>query len=345
MKILERTLGSIPYAAGQTRTLELPRNYAYRKLYLTLHVTGVYRGAHSVPGASGPKDSAPAHLIENLSIRANGRDVIKSLDFAALHRMCQQRHGTRPMIQVGDTWGGDAVILVGDKINMKVSAFLDFEMWRSIRPADTFFNSRRLTTLELIVNFNNPNSMMLDNYDESVTVESATLYVDSLEAVGMPAEAAMMVNKENRWRLPVAVSGDHHVRIPVGNVFRQFMLRTTDANGALVNDLIDRITLKSGTEVFKLLDAARLQAVNRLELGLENPIGQQTQNRAQFENITPGHYLLDCVKDGRLTECLDTSQMSDLELVLHVSSGGTTAGTVDIYPTELIMPPAQPANK
>lgn len=344
MQLLERTIGSIPYAAGQTRTLELPRNYAYRKLYFLLSAAGVYRGAHGTPGASGAKDSAPAHLIDNIAIRANGRDVIKSLDFAALHRLCQQRYGTRPFIQVPDAWDGDAAITSGDAIDMKIAAFLDFEMWRAIRPADTFFNSRRLTTLELIVNFANPNAMMLDNYDNDVTLDEATLYVDSLEAVGLPAETALMVNKENRWRFPVAVSGDHHVRIPVGNVFRQFMLRTTDSNGALVNDLIDRITLKSGTEVFKLVYASRLQAANRLELGLENPIGNDSQDRAQYENIQPGHYLLDFVKDGRLTECLDTSRLSDLEMILHVSSTGTTSGTVDIYPTELIMPPTQPQN-
>ncbi len=344
MKVLERPLGSIPFAAGQTRTLELPRNYAYRRLYFKLGVSDVFRGAHSVPGDSGSKDSAPAHLINNIAIRANGRDVIKSLDFAALHRMSQMRHGTRPFLQVPDVWtDDDAAILVGAAINMEIAAFLDFEMWRAIRPADTFFNSRRLTTLELIVDWANPNAMMLDNYDDDVTLDEAVLHVDSLEAVGMPADVSLMVNKENKWRLPVATSGNQHVRIPVGNVFRQFVIRTTDGNGALVNDMIGSIVLRSGTEVYKLCAADRLQMANRLELGLETPIGNDDQDRAQYENVLPGYYLLDFVKDGRLTEALDTRNMSDLELELNVTAAGTSDGQIEIYPTELIMPPTADA--
>jgi len=41
-----------------------------------------------------------------------------------------------------------------------------------------------------------------------------------------------------------------------------------------------------------------------------------------------------------LTECLDTSKLSSLDLILDVSHPGTD-DFVDVYPVELIMPPVE----
>ncbi|MHC4397641.1 MAG: hypothetical protein ACYS1A_18515, partial [Planctomycetota bacterium] len=92
MKILEREIGSLDFAANQTRTLPLPRNYAYRQLFLLL-IADLTRTATGAD-AGGPKDCAPAQLIQNITIRANGRDVIKSYDFETLHRLSEMRHHT-----------------------------------------------------------------------------------------------------------------------------------------------------------------------------------------------------------------------------------------------------------
>ncbi len=94
MKILEREIGSLEYAENQTRTLQLPRNYAYRNLNLLL-ICQLDRAAGSV---GGPKDSCPAQLVKNIMVRANGRDVIKNIDFETQHRINQVSHGTRPYI-------------------------------------------------------------------------------------------------------------------------------------------------------------------------------------------------------------------------------------------------------
>ena len=121
MKILEREIESITYAANQTATIRLPRNYAYRKLCLTL-MASISRAAGATDGQA--MDSAPAQLVKNIVIRANGRDVIKNYDMQALHRINQITHGTRPHISA-DGLKDFAIIAVDSEITASVSAFSD----------------------------------------------------------------------------------------------------------------------------------------------------------------------------------------------------------------------------
>jgi len=349
MKILEREIGSLDFAENQTRTLPLPRNYAYRRLNLTL-VADVYREAGVTGG--GAKDSAPAQLVKNIMIRANGRDVIKNIDMESLHRINQIAHGIRPQI-AAEGWEGYAVIIVGDKIEISVSACIDFEMWRAIRPIDTLLDSAGLATLELIVTWGTGNDTMNDAYDPAgagVTVADAKLWVSSVESVGVPAGTAFMTNKEYMIRSQVtAASARHQIQMPVGNLYRWLILKT-HSDGDQVKTILpfalanqNTITLQAGTEVFKYRIAGTLSYDNRLDYMIEVPeLLQQGAAAAIDHRLTEypleGYYVLEFVKDGRLTECLDTSRLSSLELILDVAHPGTE-DFIDVFPCELIRPP------
>lgn len=353
MKVLEREIGSIAYAENQTRTLPLPRNYAYRSLQLLL-IADLTRAATAADGGA-PKDSCPAQLIKSIQLRANGRDVIKSYDFESLHRMNEINHHVRPYIYATSFAGyADAA----DKV-LKVAAQIDLAMWDSIRPIDTLLDSAGLATLELLVTWGTGLDVMNDTYPgsggsaESVTVNDATLWVSSVEEVGVPVGTKFMTNKEYMIRSQVtATSAKHQIPLPVANLFRQFILKThsdgdqTDLILPLSLSNQKTITIKSGTEVFKYRIAGILQADNRLERELQVPerIGSAAAlDHALQELLLEGYYLLEFVKDGRLTECLDTSQLSSLELELDVVKIGTN-DFIDVFPTELIMPPLPAAN-
>ena len=340
MKILEREIGSITYAAGQTRTLALPRNYAYRSLQLKLACL-----LDRVVGATGgaPKDSCPAQLVQSIMIRANGRDVIKNLDLETLHRLNQIRHGVRPHISAPEDWDGYDVI--SDSVQV-IHAQLDFAMWRAIRPIDTLLNSAGLATLDFIVTFGNPDDVMNDAYDPAtggISVDSATLYIAAIESVGVPPGTRFMVNKEYMIRSQVsATSTSHQVQLPVSNLYRAFVLKT-HSDGDQVNTILNSIQVKAGTEVFKNRYASFLQMDNRLECGIEVPnvdSDAAAVDHYMLEHLLEGYYLLEFVKDGRLTECLDTSQLSSLELLLDVNAVGTS-DFIDIFPVELIRPPVE----
>ncbi len=331
MKVLEREIGTVAFAASQTRTIQLPRNYAYRKLYMKL-VAQLDVGA----GSDGtPKDSCPAQLVSSIEIRANGRDVIKRMDFETLHRLTQLRYGVRPYIDSLPTgYGAQSDVAVA------VHAIMDFEMWRAVRPIDTLLDSAGLATLEMIITFATGNDVMNDAYDNTIVVDSATLYVSSLEAVGVPAGTKFMLNKEYQIRsIVTAASTNHQIQLPVSNMYRSFVIKTS-SDGNQVNSILNNIQLRAGTEVFKNRRAFLLQCDNRVECGLE--IGEVRASAAAVDNyylnhILDGYYLLEFVKDGRLTECLETQKLSSLELALDVNNPGTV-DIVDVYPVELVQP-------
>lgn len=347
MKILEREIGSIAFASNQTRTLNLPRNYAYDSIQLML-IAKMSRSATTADGGEA-KDCAPAQLVKNITIRANGRDVIKSIDMETLHRANQLRWGTRPHIYA-EAWSGYA-----DKTDeeLKVCAQIDFAMWRAIRPIDTLLDSAGLATLEMIITWGAGLDTMNDAYpgaggsSESVTVTEATLYVSAIERVGVPPNTRFMVNKEFMIRKEVtAASNKFQIDLPVGNMYRSILIKT-HSDGDQVDTILpfgltnqNTITLQAGTEVFKHRIAGCLQADNRLHAGLEvaERIGSASAlNHRLQELVLEGYYLLEFVSDGRLTESLDTSKLSSLKLVLDVANPGTV-DFIDVYPVELIMP-------
>ena len=347
MKILEREIGSITFAENQTRTLPLPRNYAYRTLQLLL-VADLTRVTTAGTSANPPKDSPPAQLVKSIMIRANGRDVIKNYDMETLHRMDCIRHGVRPYIYSHGWAGGDDA---ADQV-LKIHAQIDLAMWRAIRPIDTLLNSAGLATLELIITWGTGMDTMCDAWQAeagaAVTVNSATLYVSSVESVGVPAGTRFMVNKEYMIRSQVNASNNNHqIDLPVGNLYRAFILKT-HSDGQQKDTLLpipQMITIQAGTEVFKQRIAHCLQADNRLETEMQVPerIGSGAAlDHALQELLLEGYYLLEFVKDGRLTECLDTSQISNLKLSLDVTKVGTN-DFIDVYPCELIPPPAESA--
>lgn len=326
MKILERELGSLDWASNQQRTLQIPRNYAYRLLSLKL----LCNVSVNQTTAGVVKDSCPAQLVRNLMVRANGRDVIKNYDMETLHRLTQIRYGTRPrIVSLANTTTTNTVDLV-------VHAYIDFAMWRAVKPIDTLLDSAGLATLELIADWGIGNDLFGGAFGGTVTVHSATLYISSVESIGVPAGTKFMTNKEYRIEDTItAASNSHQLNLPVGNLYRSFVLKTV-SDDVLVNTILTGlITLKSGTEVFKQRDAYHLQMDNKIDYGLEVPV-----STVILENRLDGYHILEFVKDGRLTECLDSSRLSTLELVMTIANPGTV-DKLFVYPVELIVPAVQ----
>ncbi|MBA7495370.1 hypothetical protein ES702_05952 [subsurface metagenome] len=324
MKILERQLGQLDWqGAGLTSTLRLPRNYAYRTLSLRLEAN--LTTTETTAGVV--MDSLPAQLVSNIVIRANGRDVIKNYDMETLHRLTQQRYGIRPRIV------SLAATTAAGPGDFTVNAVIDFQMWRAVKPIDTLLDSSGMATLEMIVTWGAANSVFGGAFGGTVTVNSCTLYVASVESIGVPTGSRFMVNKEFSIReIITAANAQHQINLPVGNLYRSIVLKTV-SDACNVNTILNNIILKSGTEVFKNRTAVHLQMDNRVDYMTEFPVAT-----AILENLFNGYYLLEFVKDGRLSECLDTSRLSSLELVLDINAPGTV-DSISVYAVELIVPP------
>ena len=75
MKLHKRYLGCMNWPGeNQMRSFEIPRNYALVGLEFELVADLTRTTAGS---AGGPKDSAPAQLIQSLDLIANGSDTIQ----------------------------------------------------------------------------------------------------------------------------------------------------------------------------------------------------------------------------------------------------------------------------
>ena len=350
MKTLDRYLGSVTYAANQQRTLQLPRNYAYSNISLLI-IAQLDRAATSADGGTC-KDSAPAQLVRDIEVLANGKNTIKKIDFEGCHRLNQMRHMTRPQIYAHD-WLGYA-----DKTNsvMKVMCQLDFELPKNgpwMINIDTLLDSAGLATLDLNITFGAGIDTMNDAWPgtgsaETVTVDSAVVHVWSKERVGVPAGSTFAVWKEWKRKYSVTSAGLFTIDLPVQTSYLQIGIKT-HSDGDQVDTIIpfglantNNIRLYSGTETFLQVPAGLLQSSNRMTTQMEVPerIGSGAAlNHAQQELLLEGWYLLDFCHDGRLTEALDARNLSDLKLELDLANPGTD-DNVEIYISELLLPPA-----
>lgn len=345
MKLHRVYLGSITYQAGAMRPFEIRRNYALVGIDLFL-IANLTRSITSGT-AGGPKDSAPAQLVRNLTIKANGSDTIKSIDMETLHRHNQIMYGVRPYIWAND-WLGYAN--QANKI-LKVFARIPFAMPRIRKQVDTLLDTPALSSLDLQVTFgqgiDTMNPAWATNPGAAVTVNNAILHVAAVEYLGVPAKTNFLVY--NQWvkqQQVTAATNRFQIKMPVGNVYRGLLIKTT-SDGNLVDTIMpldltnmNEINLRSGTEVYVSMLAGMLQAQNRLTQGIEVPevtSDAAALNHALLENVLTGYYYIDFCRDGLLSEALDTRALSDLEFMLQVAKPGTN-DFVEVYADELLLP-------
>jgi hypothetical protein len=343
MKLHRRYHGSVNWSANGFETFELPRNYVYSALQFVL-VADIDRTA----GSDGTcKDSAPAQLVKQLEVVLNGKNTIKRMDMETLHRQNQIRHGVRPWIYAHNLLGYAAL---DDDIS-KVAAQLDFELprngpWR--QNVDCLLDARALSSLDLNITFGQAADLANDAHDSTWTVNSAKLHIYSLERVGAPV-ANYATWKEYKLRShTLSGAGELTIDIPVNATYESIFVKT-HSDGDQVDTIIpfgtantNLIELYSGSEKYISVPAGLLQAINRVDAQIEVPerVGSGAAlNHAQQELLLEGYYWLNFVHDGLLTEMLDTTRLGDLKLMADCAVPGTQ-DVVDIYMSEIIMPPA-----
>ena len=351
MKLHKRYLGCMNWpGANQMRSFEIPRNYALVALEFEL-VADLTRTATSADGG-GPKDSAPAQLIQSLDLIANGSDTIRHMDFETLHRKNEQQFGVRPRIYA-EEWSGYAD--AADKV-LKVAARMSFAMPQAIREPDTLLDTAAMSSLDLAVTWGAGLDTMNDTWPGTgtvpvVTVNDAKLHITAIEYIGAAAGQTYGLWKESWKRKQVtAVDNAFQIKLPygAGMNYRSILIKT-HSDGDQVDTILpynglatlNKITLKSGTETYLYEIAQLLQVQNRLANAMQIP--ERTGSAAALnhrlqELVQEGYYYIDFCRDGRLSEMLDTSFLSDFELVLEVANPGTN-DFIDVYYDHLFLPP------
>ncbi len=342
MKLHRRYLGCVNWPGeNQMSTFPIPRNYPLVALEFEL-VCDLTRTATAADGG-GPCDSAPAQLVRSLELVANGQDTIRRIPYETLHRKNQLQFGTRPRIYAED-WSGYAD--AADKV-LKVASRLSFAMPRAIRQIETLLDTAALSSLDLMIIWGAGLDTMNDAWPGTgtvpvVTVNDAKLHITAIEYIGVIGWNLAMWKENWKRKEVVGVDNAFQIKLPYGSnlAYRSLLIKThSDAdqvdtilpyNGLAI---LNKMTLKSGTEVYCYEIAQLLQVQNRLAYNMEVP--ERTGSAAALnhrlqELVLEGYYYIDFCRDGRLTEMLDTTMLSDLELVLEVANPGD-ADFIEVY--------------
>ncbi len=318
LKPLKRSIGSLAYtSAGSVSTLQLPRNYAYRKLMCRIAGSNVVAGG-TAGGAVHP--AAAYRAISKIEIVANGRDTIWAVAPEHIARMNTLDYGTVPSILNPTATTAATYAFNGYFI-------IDFALIRSVRPIDTLFPAAGLSTLDLKVTWGTGEDMFTGAYTHtSATIQTTTtLSVESFEELGdIPGNVG--VNKV--YTIDNTITGantNYQILVAVGNVFRGFYLHTR-VDQVPVNTIFNGITIQSGTVVYQ-------NWVSDTELREENKL------KYSLETILTGTYLLDFLdSDGFMGECLDARNLSSLNLNANVLLPAGTTRSFIVCPQEIILP-------
>lgn len=306
-----RRLGAVTFAANEVRTLDtpMPRNNIYRRLHIFLD------GTLTTAVALTPTLDFPFNIIRRLEIVANGSDTIKSIDGPALAMGFQhQDYGTLPdrllpaAVGAGQPWNGHLVV--------------DFAMPKSIRPIDTLLDARKLSALELRITWGAVANMDTAG-NSSALVLNCNVYSEEAIAVGGDQNFSTYKQLFQERNLPTTTQ-EFQMLLPVGNVYRGFLLRTSsDVNlDVPANGIINNVTLRSGQEVYFNWRDEIIQGWNK--------------SLNSLEALRAGYYYIDLTTDGHMTEALNTRGFSSLELILDVV--GAANNNIRVYPQEIVLP-------
>lgn len=321
MNPLKRRVGSANYtSAGGTSTIELPRQYNYRKLMCRISGSNIVSGGS---GAGAVHTYAAFRAISRIELIANGRDTLWSVAPEAIAVMNILDYGAvpnflNPTNDAAATYSFNAFFII------------DLALVRAVKPIDTLFPSAGLSTLDLKITWGAGADMFTGAVDfTSAAIQTTTeLIVESFEEVGAIA-AGVGVNRITTIdRTITAASTNMQIQIPVGNVYRGFLIHTK-SDEVPVDTCLDGVRVEAGTEVFQnWLGNDELLDYNKLSRGLETRL--------------VGYHLLDWMdSDGFLSEALDARRMSNLDLILNAALPSGTTRKILVYPQELILPAAK----
>lgn len=120
-----------------------------------------------------------------------------------------------------------------------------------------------------------------------------------------------------------ATKSNHKVKLSTGELMtRGVILYAFDENGALSNDVINQIQLKSGVDVPFLHDGNSVRAQNIVHYGLADA------------QLPTGVYFADLCPYGDLNQLWDTRGRSELDLVLDVTKPAGGDATVYAFPVQ-----------
>lgn len=340
-QVRRRKQKNILYEENSKTSVQLGRGMVYREIYLKL-----YGAITALLGENNEADVMPGGewgVVKRIELIANNTDVLRSISGDQLWHLNYFMYGVPPHV---DTDIGNGVA------DPAFVSCLILPLWmpRSLRPMDTALDARELSDLKLEVTWGDVGDILLQTATPVSFSANPVIEVHSLESFNVKGPFS-------QWRIYniqkeiTATNAQYQVILPVGPMYRGFIINTTDYNAGLACQIdtagiLNNLKIKSGTTVFADIPAALLRQIDSWQrasiinpydsgLGVADAGGYDELQRATANNINAWYYY-DHVTDGFLTESIDTLGFSEFELELDVTIGAVTPTQINIMPLQII---------
>lgn len=311
-RTIQSAVGQVPIDLGNVRTLELPRSFLFKTLFLRLTGSLNTTVAHtSIPAES------PLQLLQKVEVIADGRKMIVSLAGRDLYRLAHIYRGKAGELLPPGT-------AIANPNSFSASIALDFEAARMAVPLDSYFDPRPFEKVELRITFGGIADITLGG--------TATLNTGGIVDVQLiqTTEGAPNV-LFNRLQLfdeftVASASTNFTMNVPRSGLLAGILLRATNQPGGgsvnVSNAVVNRLSLKSDNNFLHVdnVVGATLQTRNVLDAQLDSFLAAA----GNMGQAIPGYYFLDLTEDGLISSALNTFDLNVLQLVADVNAPAGT---------------------
>jgi len=322
--IRRRNHTTIQFSVNNKISEDLSRGMVMRELHL--HLTGAATTTAGNNTAANTQRGDEWGVVKRIDIIANGTDTIKSITGTQLRWYNLMVYHVNPKVSVALGDGATA--------NPAFASTLILPFWspNSISPIDTALDTRQLSSLKAEVTWGTFTDV---NSAATAWTTEPSLRIDALESFGVAGPFAQSRMFQIQKTI-TASSTNFQVQLPVGPMYRGFLINFTDA-GADDGDVLNNFQWKSGTTVFADISEAILEDVHALRHGIQRGFSGAAYDDYMIgdDNSQDGWYMYDHVTDGYQTEALDTLGFSEHELELDVTVGGGTT-ILTVIPLQII---------
>lgn len=306
-------IGTIPYDAGNTKTLDIKPIQAQQK-NLTLRLQGnlVIAGA-----AATIHYDNPLGLLKSIELIADGRRTIFRASGRQLYNYAHFIRGRRGQLLTPVSSTGTRPFAV--------TLVLDHEAKQFYNPVESVFDMKRYKTLELKVQWGLASEMATAGGGGTIAIDTANTFVDVLQETTIDAESLIkfdhvLMSKQ----FPITASNPRlEIDIPQTGLLAGIQIQCTRDAGAgagvvPVDDIVNTLQLESDTSVnhAKGVRWRTLQAKNAQQFQLTEQLGGDL--------TVPGYVYYKLNENGAFGSALNVAQINKTQLVLDVTR---TSGT------------------
>jgi len=321
-QIRYRKQKTLAFSTNNKVTDTLARGFLYRELAIRL------KGAATVAGASNTLANTAAGdewgVVKKIEIIANGVDVIRSYSGLDLWMMNYFVYGVPPLTVA--TFGDGATA------NPPFDSVLVLPFWMpdTTYPMDTVLDARNMSSLEIAVTWGTFTDI---NSAASAFTTSPTIEVYSAEAYNQAGNYSVLRQYPIQKTID-ATNAQFEIQLPIGPLYRGFMLQFTDA-GVDSASILNNFKIVSGSVVYADLVGSVMRDWSRLTHRRPSPNFESQAGTPAYSKLMRstkfvhnGWYFFDHPGDAGAgaynTEAIDSLGLSELKLVLDVTIGGGT---------------------